>query len=154
MTCSNCGRTRWYGFTISRSGGGNYRRAGRNYRGWICLHCAESLVDGRTETAYAMQTADRYPLRDLIADAAKTRAAHPLVPYDIFAHPTELDPEWAPADGQTEADRPHQKCVVTDVDDRTGVVTFKNVLSGLRRRGTFTAPLPVLADAPRTGVWW
>ncbi len=52
--------------SITRTGGGTYRRGGRGYDSSICIECATALVGGRTEPDYAMQKTNRYPMRRLI----------------------------------------------------------------------------------------
>lgn len=90
--CSYCERQRAYTFPASRQGGGTYRRAGRFYRGHICLHCAESLVRyalrNGVDSLHAGATTSRYDTRSLMRGIADARQRNPLIPGDLFTHPT------------------------------------------------------------------
>lgn len=56
-TCRDCMRRREV-YSISRSGGGNYRRGGRDYRSSICAECAIEHV--RTLGAHGGASSSRF----------------------------------------------------------------------------------------------
>ena len=61
--CRNCERRSTELVTASRTGGGSYRRAPRQYRSSICLACVRELLE-RAPT-YAMATVDRWSVQSL-----------------------------------------------------------------------------------------
>lgn len=109
-TCTYCKRRRDVAVLhpISRYGGGNYRRAGRWYRGSICGECAQSLIphisfrSARDSDGWELDTSlttSRYPsysiLRivarlvdagEITMDAAHWRLLYQTRPSDAFGH--------------------------------------------------------------------
>lgn len=67
--CRQCEERSKQLVTASRTGGGNYRRAPREYRSSICLPCARGLLE-RAPT-YAMATVDRWSVRSLKGAVAR-----------------------------------------------------------------------------------
>lgn len=68
--CRHCETRSKQLVTASRTGGGNYRRASREYRPSICLPCVKSLLE--RAPAHAMATVDCWSVRSL--KSALTRA--------------------------------------------------------------------------------
>ena len=60
--------------TVTRHGGGTYRRAGRRYNTTICIGCIIELIGERTERRHAMETVDRFSFRSLVAARQQIRA--------------------------------------------------------------------------------
>ena len=61
--CRQCEERSKQLVTASRTGGGTYRRAPREYRSSICLPCARRLLE--TAPTYAMATVDCWSVRSL-----------------------------------------------------------------------------------------
>ena len=61
--CRQCEERSKQLVTASRTGGGTYRRATREYRSSICLPCAKRLLE-RAPT-YAMATVEHWSVRSL-----------------------------------------------------------------------------------------
>lgn len=78
--CRQCEERSKQLVTASRTGGGSYRRAPREYRSSICLPCARALLE-RAPT-YAMATVDRWSVRSL--KGAVARAEQEIANADTF----------------------------------------------------------------------
>ncbi len=79
--CRCCMRRRET-YSISRSGGGTYRRGGRQYRSSICGECATMLAAGRWRPKYAGESSQRYGMSTLIEIAVAYSATTGVCYFD------------------------------------------------------------------------
>ena len=75
-TCRDCLRKRQV-YRAWRSGGGNYRRGGRNYASSICEECTLGRL-GRATPGSSAGRWDTHSLEDIVASLGTTEAAEVL----------------------------------------------------------------------------
>lgn len=79
-TCRHCMRRRDV-FSVGRSGGGTYRRGGRNYSSSICAGCALGLLAWAGGSSGSVSRFDRHDLERIVASLGTDEAAEVLTAY-------------------------------------------------------------------------